>query len=280
MENLDELHRQAENACLIHVSNCTVAMVNSIRTVGFDPISQRPGDGEEVGTGCAGRWGQHHCVVTANHVIETASKPSDVRIFWRDSSGIERIAESDLKPRDIANAIAVRDPNATIHRCSWEDLALIVIDQSEAGRHTEFADLAKDWIDPAEGEVIRCVGFPIDKHVLVGRRMVGNKEELDIAIRPTLFSGKVFHKPNFATRDYNPKNHYLVPYRHVKRPEGFSGAATWWESDQPQQIWKPNFKFAGICTSAYKDGTIERIVKASAVRRFLGEVFGPADERH
>ena len=32
--------------------------------------------------------------------------------------------------------------------------------------------------------------------------------------------------------------------------------------------------FAGICTSCYRDGTIEQIVKASVVRQFLTDVFG------
>jgi hypothetical protein len=189
--------------------------------------------------------------------------------------GIQRTAEADLKPQDIADAVAVRDPSAVIHRCTWEDLALVAIDQSEAGPYAEFADLVNDWTDPAEGEIVHCCGFPIDKHILVGKRMVGNKEERDIAIRPALFTGQVFYRPNFLTRAYDPERHYLVPYDHHKRPEGFSGAAAWWESNQPQLVWKPNFKLAGICTSCYKNGTIEQIVKASVVRRFLEEVFGP-----
>ena len=52
--------------------------------------------------------------------------------------------------------------------------------------------------------------------------------------------------------------------------------SAWWESDQPQVVWKSNFKFAGICTHCYKDGVVERIVKASAARLFLEEIFGPA----
>jgi hypothetical protein len=31
-----------------------------------------------------------------------------------------------------------------------------------------------------------------------------------------------------------------------------------------------------ICTSCYKDGAIEQVVKASAVRKFLDETFSPA----
>jgi hypothetical protein len=49
-----------------------------------------------------------------------------------------------------------------------------------------------------------------------------------------------------------------------------------WRPPDPQQVWRPNVKFAGVCTHAYKKGTVERIVKASAVRRFLEEELGPA----
>ena len=82
--------------------------------------------------------------------------------------------------------------------------------------------------------------------------------------------------PTFPTNDFIPDLHYLVPYDHPtsKHPRGFSGAAAWWEPADPQQVWRPNFKLAGVCTHAYKKGTVERIVKASAVRRFLEEEFG------
>jgi hypothetical protein len=110
----------------------------------------------------------------------------------------------------------------------------------------------------------------------VDDRTIKNKRELSNAMRPDIFSGQVLSGPTFAAQGFDPDRHYLVPYNHSisQHPGGFSGAAAWCESDQPQVVWKPNFKFSGICTHCYKDGTIERIVKASAVRRFLEEVFG------
>jgi hypothetical protein len=272
MEHLTELQKQASDACLLRVSTHTVGIINSIRTVGFDPITQRRGDGEEAGTGCAGRWGDHHFIITASHVLHSGAKPSDLRIFWRPSGAIERIADADLRPKDIADGVPIRDPNAAIHHCKWEDLAVITIDPTEAGEYTEFADIENNWIDPLEKEVVHCCGFPIDKHILVGSRWVGTKEERDIAIRPDMFSGEVYSTPNFLSDDYDPARHYLVPYDHPKHPKGFSGAAAWWESDQHKQVWKPDFKFGGICTSCYKNGTVEQIVRASVVRRFLQEV--------
>ncbi len=58
-------------------------------------------------------------------------------------------------------------------------------------------------------------------------------------------------------------------------PRGISDAAMWWESDQKQIIWRPHFKFAGVCTACYKRGTVVQVVKASVVRRFLEKVFDP-----
>jgi hypothetical protein len=284
MENIDELHRQATDALYSRLWTTTVAVVNSIRTVGIDPATKRPADGEEAGTGCAGRWNSHHFILTAGHVPHPNAKPSNLRIFWRPTGSVDRIADADLRPQDIGDAVSIRDPKAVIHQCPWEDLAIIELDPAEAGPHTEFCDIGTSWADPAEGEIVHCCGFPIDKHIPLGSRMVGTKREYDIALRPTVFSGTVFHKPKFLANDFDAERHYLVPYeRHDSRhPKGFSGAAAWWESDQPispKQVWKPNLVFAGICTSCYKGGAIEQIVKASAVRKFLEETFGPAECR-
>jgi hypothetical protein len=282
VENIDELHRQATDAISSRLWTNTVAIVNTIRTIGIDPVTKRPADGEEAGTGCAASWGGHYFILTAAHVPHPDARPSDLRIFWRPTGGVERIADADLKPKDIGVAVAIRDPKAVIHQCGWEDLAIIELSPpSEAGPYTEFFDIRTRWVDPAEGEIVHCCGFPIDKHVPLGSRMVGSKREYDIALRPTVFSGAVIHRPTFLAKDFNAERHYLVPYeRHdSKHPKGFSGAAAWWEGDEPvspKQIWKPNLLFAGICTSCYKDGAIEQIVKASAVRQFLEDVFGPA----
>ncbi|HZP62668.1 MAG TPA: hypothetical protein VFB28_04565 [Terriglobales bacterium] len=105
----------------MRVSAHTVGIINSIRTVGFDPITKRRGDGEEVGTGCAGFWGKNHFIVTASHVLHPDAEPCDLRLFWRSSAGIDRVAGADRKPEDIVNGVPIRDPNATIYRCTWED---------------------------------------------------------------------------------------------------------------------------------------------------------------
>jgi hypothetical protein len=283
MENIEELKRQAGEASLNWVAANTVGIVNTLRTSGYDEATNRRGDGEEIGTGCPGRWGTHHFILTAGHVIKAEAQPTDMRIFWRSKSHIERRSDADLRAEDIADGIPVSDPNARIHRCKWEDLAVIVMDPKFAGENTEFFDIANEWNDPAVGEFVTCHGFPIDRRVLVEERYIGNRRERTIAVRPEIFSGRVLPQPSerelrFQITEYNPDLHYLVPYEHPdsKHPHGFSGAAAWWESDEKQLVWRPNFKFAGVCTCCYKKGSVEQIVKASAARRFLEEVFGAA----
>jgi hypothetical protein len=113
--------------------------------------------------------------------------------------------------------------------------------------------------------------------------MIGIKEERTLALRPETFSGQVLPQPTeqelrFQITAFDPDRHYLIPYEHPEstHPRGFSGAAIWWESDQKQLVWKPTFKFAGVCTSCYRGGKVEQVVKASVVRRFREKVFGPA----
>ena len=156
MENIDEMHRQATDAISSRLWTTTVAIVNSIRTVGIDPVTKGPADGEEAGTGCAGRWRSHHFILTAGHVPHPDAKPSGLRIFWRPTGGVERIADADLKAHDIGDAVVIRDPEAVIHQCPWEDLAIIELSPAEAGPHTEFFDIETSWIDPAEGEIVHC----------------------------------------------------------------------------------------------------------------------------
>ena len=84
----------------------------------------------------------------------------------------------------------------------------------------------------------------------------------------------------FKITSFDEDRHYLVPYgdaANSKYPGGISGAAMWWESDQPKITWRPHFKFAGLCVACYKRGAVVQVVKASVVRRFLEEVFGPAE---
>jgi Trypsin-like peptidase domain len=269
---------EAQRACQTRAWIHSVGIINTLRDV--DHAGRR--DWETNGTGSLGCWGNHHFILTAKHVIQPDAKPSDLRLFWRPFGDDKYLADSDLQAEHITSGLSIKDPNARIIRCDWEDLAIIEIDSSQAGQYSEFVDIATDWVDPSVDEVVHVFGYPADRHIVVGDQLVSqSRREVTVAIRPDIFSGKVMSSPSFPTRDFIADRHYLVPYDHAtsEHPRGFSGAAAWWEPADPQQVWRPNFKFAGVCTHCYerRSPILERIVKASAVRQFLEEELGSTD---
>ncbi len=285
MENKGELVRQSGEASLSRLWAHTVGVANSIRVVGRDRITGRPADGETMGTGCAGRWGEHYFVLTAEHVLHKDAEARDMRIYWRPTGVLDRRPVDQIAREDVSDAIPITDPGSILRRCDWADLAVITTTQEAAGPYGEFFDIANEWIDPPEGEFVHCCGFPLDRGFMFDRKMVGDKEERSIGLSPWVFDGEVLPAPTvddlkFKITSFDPRKHYLIPYKDAdqgRHPEGFSGAATWWESDQKQIVWRPSFKFAGICSCCYEKGAKEQVIKASAVRRFLEEVFGPAE---
>ena len=270
------IEQQAKLAAINRLWTHTVAVLNRIRTVGEDPLTGKKGDSEEPGTGCAVRWGTHHCILTAKHVIEKAEL-RDIGFFYRQSGRIEE--QRTLQPGDLCEAVSLNDPTATIQRCEWEDLAVIST-VPDSIPHLEFFDLGGDrWADPQSGETVHCLGYPSDLGVIVGTRPEGNKEVRDIALYSSVFSAGVLDEQKFTFRDFDPAQHYLVPFEGAangRSPKGFSGSGVWLEHNEKQIIWAPNFKFAGICVASYRDGSVLQIVKASTVRRFLQELFGAA----
>jgi len=264
-----------QEACHSRVWTHSVGIINTIRDVDRDART----DQETNGTTSLGRWGVHHFLLTANHVIHPDAKVSDLRLFWRPYGDDKYLANTELQADDIVNGVSIRDPKAHIIRCRWEDLAIIKIDPSAAGQYSEFVDITKDWVDPAFDETVHVFGYPVDRHIVVGNQVVSpTRREVTVAIRPDIFSGKVMPGPTFLASGFDADRHYLIPYDHPKskHPRGFSGAAAWWEPADPQQVWRPNFKFAGVATHCYehRNPILERIIRASVVRQFLKEVLG------
>lgn len=125
------------------------------------------------------------------------------------------------------------------------------------------------------------MGYPVSSGVIF-RRQVGPCLQQAVLLCPMGFSGAVLPPTtgrNFGA--FDPDRHYLIPYELAnqgKHPKGISGAAVWGEAAEKHIVWTPRFKFAGICTSCYRDGTVEQIVKASVVRQFLLDVLGTPEK--
>jgi hypothetical protein len=271
---------QGSDACMRHLLQHSAAIVNSVREVGVNRYTGQPGDSEVPGTGCPMRWGQHHFVLSAAHVFENA-EARDLRVLTYSNlpqvyKGIEALTK-----RDIVDGTPLTS-SSVIHRCKWEDLAVVTIDP-ERFPGVDFTEPGKDWIDPAVGENVNCCGFPSDHSVIVNQKTVSdNRVEAELAIWPTAFGGSVLPFPSadevkFHYDDLDADRHYVIPYDGAgvsKHPGGISGATVWWESDEKLLVWRPNYRFAGTCTHSHKKGTRVRVVKASVVRRFLVELFG------
>lgn len=257
----------------------TVAVINSNRVIGPDPFNPgKQADAEEFGTGLVAKWGEHYFILTAKHVLKGA-KPSELRIFWFPGGTIESKKRDELRKRDVVDGQPLTDVTSEIHLCGWDDLALITVPANAVGEKAEFVDLMRDWIDPSPGERVHCFGFPSDSGFVWETTVISGKTEKNLAIYPGTFEGEVIAKPCFLTDDFSEDFHYLVPFGRAaegKHPHGYSGGATWWESNKIPIVWYPNFKFAGICTSWYRIGRVEQVVKASVVRKFIEEVFGEA----
>ena len=268
--------QHAQQAAMERLWSHTVGIANrALAKEGYDPHSGLPGrEQESPGTGVAGACGNHYFILTAKHVLEDA-KLDEINFFGRPTASFKHASEVTIQ--DLLLAVPLNDPDAAIHRCEWEDLALITVKPDSLGQYVEFADIAASWIDPPENAPVIGLGFPVSTGTIFSRQM-GSVVQRAVLLNPIGFDGDVL--PSSAGRyfkDFNPQRHYLFPYERAARgehPRGISGAAMWCQSVEGHLVWATRLKFAGICTSSYKDGTIEQVIKASVVCQFLTEVFG------
>jgi hypothetical protein len=280
------IEEHGSDACLAHLMAHTVAIVNSIRIEGLSRFTGEKADSEQQGTGCPIKWGERHLILSAAHVFENAEL-KDLRFLTFANQPLCFKDPKDIKRSDAVDALPVGDPTAEIHRCKWEDLAIVTV-SPDTFPDLDYVDVAADWIDPPQGEYLHFCGFPVDHSTIIERRFIGDREDVGLALFPTAFTGKVLPSPSADDikfkygGDLDPAKHCLIPYElsgMSQHPGGVSGSAAWWESDEKLQIWRPNFKFAGICTHCHRDGTIVRVVRAPIVRKFLAELFGDSGDR-
>lgn len=244
-------------------------------SIGTDPISGLPAREQEIpGTSVAGNWGEHTFLLTAKHVLDKAEL-ADLSFFVRPTGSFT--TASSTRFEDGLVPVRLQDSSATIRRCGWEDLAIVVLSPNSLGAYLEFADLTTNCAEPSEGDTVIGLGFPVSTGLMFERR-VGSNFQRAILLNPTGFSGEVLPSSTGKYfRDFDSEKHYLIPFelsKQGKHPRGISGAAVWLQSKDKQIVWTPKFSFSGICTSCYKDGSIEQIVKSAVVQRFLTDEFG------
>jgi hypothetical protein len=272
----------AETAANERIWSHTVGIENrALVTRGTDPATGlRTTELASPGTGVAGVWGEHHFLVTARHVLDNA-QVSDLKFFVRQAGELKSKLVSEVTINDAVVGAPLNDSKAGIYRCNWEDLALLAVRSDALGPNLEFFDLRNSCTDPSPGDRVTGVGYPVSNGVLFQQRM-GSSLRKAVLLTPVPFSAVVLPDPSadelrFKYPSCVLSKHYLIPYEQARQgmhPGGISGAAVWVEAAEHTRLWAARFHFAGICTSCYRDGTIEQVVKASIVRRFLTEVFG------
>jgi hypothetical protein len=282
MSNHSDYEAVAAHATILKLWSHTVGIVNNVLVSGpsleGDQHAEAPKD---MGTAVAGVWGQHHFILTAKHVLEGA-EPGDLLAFCRPRGDLVYRFTAQVTTDNSVAPVTFTDQNSKIHRCSWEDLAVVTTMPALLSSDIEFVNIANLWIDPPEGGTVHCVGYPTDNRVLVNTQQVGLSTHRTLAFYADIFSGDVLPRPSedelkFRITAYDHSKHYLIPFEPAtrgKQPHGISGAATWFEREHTGAVWSPQFKFGGTCTSCYKRGTVEQVVRASVVCKFLGEVFG------
>jgi hypothetical protein len=277
-----DIETQASHACINHLLRRTVGVINQIR-VQVGPKR----DSEVAGTGSLVEWNKRRLVITAKHVIDNIESPSDIRIAAFEDSAVVFKQPEEVRKEEAYAGIQL-GPDSEIHLCGWEDVAAVTI-PGPAFAHCPLVDVKKDWSDPPQGEIVMGCGFPVDNRVFVGQRKVGERTEIDVGVMPIIFDGAVLPRPTASdlkfkiTGDHSIARHYLVPYKHnaSTHPGGLSGGAAWWEPEGKMLVWRPRFHFAGVCLAVYMNGyshhkgPVIRVLKASVVRRFLRQTFGP-----
>jgi hypothetical protein len=112
-----------------HVLHHTAAIVSMVREFGTDPNTGRRADSEVPGTGTPVKWRGHHLVLTADHVFNKA-EPQDLRVFAYASLPATCTSRESLTMNDIGDGVALTEASV-IHRCKWEDLAVVTIDPTQ-----------------------------------------------------------------------------------------------------------------------------------------------------
>ena len=261
----------------------SIGLVNGKRLYGKHHDG-RPADEEQPGSGFLINWGKHRCVLTAKHVVEGADK-NDIRFFLRAPTPDYMSREERLKCDHVEVDAGTRAEIYAIDRCEWEDIAVLTINPLTMA-NTEFFDFNSGWNDPTNGDSIYSHGFPTDNHVLVHIERTKEVEHHILGLIPALFSSAVIPKPTslleslFDEWPYNPERHFFISWDVDDEKlgmKGFSGVATWTERPiKDKELWSPKLSLTGMVTYYYAQIKVGRVIKASVLKKFLEELFGPA----
>ena len=227
----DPVDVHAQDAIIHRMWSHTIGVVNEKRRVGKLPDGREFGE-EQPGTGSVIKWGQHHCLLTAKHVISDAAE-NELRFFFRPVRILDRRSRADIEREgyvEFHTGWSVEIYN--IFRCDWEDIAVLTINPGPKYLNAEFCEFRSGWIDPQDGTRIYSLGFPTHNPLTVEVTRAGNNEQRILGLNPLVWESTVTPKPSSLIEGYSAENpfnaerHFLAPWNVVDQtmtPHGFSG---------------------------------------------------------
>src|ERR1700678_1466400 len=187
------IEAHAENAEKERLWSHAVGIENrALVTRGTDPATAlRTTELSSPGTAVAGVWGKNYFVLTAKHVLEQA-RIDDLRFFVRQAGELKTKLVSEITMSDAVVAAPIGNSEAAMHRCEWEDLAVLSVTAEALGSNLEFFNFDRNgsWVDPGRGERVAGIGYPVGAGALFQQR-VGNALKKAVLLTPIAFSAEV-----------------------------------------------------------------------------------------
>jgi hypothetical protein len=166
-----------------------------------------------------------------------------------------------------------------IHRCSWEDLAIITW-PNLAAKHLEFFDLANNHAEPEPHDRVVGYGYPRDNAIEAERKHSRpGVLRISRALSAAPWISHVMAPPPSSRLlgGFDASRHYLVEWDPATMncaPFGYSGSAVWRVPPQRNLVWRPVLVFLGIASHFYEKSKAVRVIRPVEVLRFIKSVFG------
>jgi hypothetical protein len=225
---------------------------------------------EAMGIGSACSWKGKKLLLTAKHVVDGAV-PRDLRFFLRQDRPIDWNTRPFPPTGEEATVLGIQE----IVRCSSEDLACIILEESESGNRLEFANLPQDFGDvPPDGSGTLIFGSPADRCVCIGEfQQLNGQRRRDLAVEPrgcwVVVAGE---PPMFFPSSFDSDRHFLLRYdpdEEGSLPFGFSGAGVWYRRQRNDSIWVADPVLAGVQVGWHRESKLMTAIRSSVVKEFL-----------
>ena len=138
--------------------------------------------------------------------------------------------------------------------------------------------LSGNWEEPTLGDKLIGYGFPRDDYFEVEQKRDSpdaSSFSFVRAAQPVPWESNVIAPLQFS--GFDESRHYLIawdPEIMGRHPHGYSGSAVWRITEQNGGVWHPKLQFCGIATSFHRSQKAERIVRPSAVVKFIRDTLG------